>query len=42
MASAAGKIWELMKNLKSNLCLKFLLRAQKDKLQLIFPSSLLL
>lgn len=42
IASAAGKIWDLMKKLESELCLKFLLRANKDKLQFLFLSSLLL
>jgi hypothetical protein len=42
MASVAGKIWSLMKKLESELCLKFLLTAHKDKLQLIFLFSLLL
>ena len=42
MASLAGKICGLMKKLESWLCLKFLLRANKDKLQVIFLSSLLL
>jgi len=42
MASLAGKICGLIKKLESGLCLKFLLRANKDKLQLIFLSSLVL
>jgi len=42
MASLAGKICGLMKKLESGLCLKFLQREKKDKLQLNFLSSLLL